>query len=544
MSGVVLRPCTNTDWVDDIPLPPGQTILGRGPFLGISDKRVSRSHAILEVDSGKLRILPTHINPTFHQRLGTDKLRPLAKDEWQELKNGEKFSLIPEFHIFKVVIDEKPINNTSSNSSKTPVEEENGKETITENKKTDDVESDEKPNGEKSKPSAGNVQTVKLEDKKEVALPVQRERKLPSWILNAKPTPTSNPTTFEPRSVAANIAAAPTAPRGRGRGRGKRKSSEDNSFEEAVAKKPAGRGRGRKKKVYEDAYSDEDDDELPVIPRGRARKTSDEDFDLDWMISDDNDNDDDNVSDWEEERKGKKTPKKKSTRRRSSSIVEKKTPPRRAASRRTYAEMSDSDDEIYEEDLLPARPSSGRRKKQVVENNAGDDDDDSQPKDKKPCPYGKECYRKNPGHFQEFCHPGDSDYVTSQSVDDDEAAEESLPECPYGTECYRKNKAHLKEYKHTKNPTVGRPKRKAAEKKSVLDGASDDESQPNTYNYDDSFIDDEGLLVEEGGDESSSSYEQDADSDWEPDTLEKDQVKDLVKEARGFVKNKKMQKKV
>lgn len=41
------------------------------------------------------------------------------------------------------------------------------------------------------------------------------------------------------------------------------------------------------------------------------------------------------------------------------------------------------------------------------------------------------CYsRKNPIHFQESSHPGDSDYEEQQE-------EEDRPECPYGTDCYR-----------------------------------------------------------------------------------------------------------
>lgn len=40
--------------------------------------------------------------------------------------------------------------------------------------------------------------------------------------------------------------------------------------------------------------------------------------------------------------------------------------------------------------------------------------------------------RKNPLHFQECSHPGDTDY------EEEEPEEESeLPECPYGTDCYR-----------------------------------------------------------------------------------------------------------
>ncbi|KAF0036961.1 hypothetical protein F2P81_009835 [Scophthalmus maximus] len=49
-----------------------------------------------------------------------------------------------------------------------------------------------------------------------------------------------------------------------------------------------------------------------------------------------------------------------------------------------------------------------------------------------PCPYGTDCYRKNPLHFQECSHPGDPDHE-----EEDKEDEEDRPECPYGTDCYR-----------------------------------------------------------------------------------------------------------
>lgn len=39
--------------------------------------------------------------------------------------------------------------------------------------------------------------------------------------------------------------------------------------------------------------------------------------------------------------------------------------------------------------------------------------------------------RKNPVHFQECSHPGDTDY------EEEKEEEEDRPECPYGTDCYR-----------------------------------------------------------------------------------------------------------
>ncbi|XP_075060035.1 aprataxin and PNK-like factor isoform X2 [Mixophyes fleayi] len=131
-----------------------------------------------------------------------------------------------------------------------------------------------------------------------------------------------------------------------------------------------------------------------------------------------------------------------------------------------------------------------------------------------PCMYGEKCYRKNPTHFQEFSHPGDSDFVENESQDDSD----DRPECPYGTDCYRKNPQHKLEYKHTKPPA-----------KSVLDDDSDNDGKPNEYNLEDSFIDDE------------EDFENtDEDSDWMPESEEKDSedMKQLLKEAKRFVRGK------
>ncbi|KAM6971985.1 aprataxin and PNK-like factor [Aplochiton taeniatus] len=139
----------------------------------------------------------------------------------------------------------------------------------------------------------------------------------------------------------------------------------------------------------------------------------------------------------------------------------------------------------------------------------------TQPKDQRrtPCPYGKDCYRKNPLHFQESSHPGDSDY-------EDEVLEEEdvdLPECPYGTDCYRKNPAHRKEYKHTK-PV--RRARATLNKEEDEDDDCDDE---------DTFINDDSENMEE-------------DSDYVPpdsdDSVEED-IKRLQKEAKAFVNKRK-----
>ncbi|KAG8443896.1 hypothetical protein GDO86_009192 [Hymenochirus boettgeri] len=100
MSGYLLEA---TDGGGRTPLPSGETMIGRGPFLHISDKRVSRNHALLEVVDDKLRIKPVHVNPCFYQGTSENTFLPLEKDKWHSLHCGDCFSLLPDKYAFRVV---------------------------------------------------------------------------------------------------------------------------------------------------------------------------------------------------------------------------------------------------------------------------------------------------------------------------------------------------------------------------------------------------------------------------------------------------------
>ena len=65
-----------------------------------------------------------------------------------------------------------------------------------------------------------------------------------------------------------------------------------------------------------------------------------------------------------------------------------------------------------------------------------------------------------------------------------------------------------------------------------MDGDSDDDSQPNTYDYNDSFIDDQSVESNHGNNDSSSN-----DSNWLPSNNDSDEdVTDLTKEAEDFIR--------
>uniref|UniRef100_A0A3Q3XL68 Aprataxin and PNKP like factor n=1 Tax=Mola mola TaxID=94237 RepID=A0A3Q3XL68_MOLML len=80
MSGFDLVPVDGGDpGGDPVHLPPGETILGRGPLLG------------------------THVNPCFVQSSLTDEPRPLQRNSWYPLHAGDLFSLLPGRLIYRVV---------------------------------------------------------------------------------------------------------------------------------------------------------------------------------------------------------------------------------------------------------------------------------------------------------------------------------------------------------------------------------------------------------------------------------------------------------
>ncbi|XP_046848646.1 aprataxin and PNK-like factor [Xenia sp. Carnegie-2017] len=82
----------------------GKVSIGRGPLMKITDKRVSRNHAMIEVKDNALSILPTHTNPTFYQALGEAHFEALDKDVSKELHDGDCISFLPNDLKFKVKI--------------------------------------------------------------------------------------------------------------------------------------------------------------------------------------------------------------------------------------------------------------------------------------------------------------------------------------------------------------------------------------------------------------------------------------------------------
>ncbi|XP_071962163.1 uncharacterized protein [Antedon mediterranea] len=518
MSGVELKVCDG-EAKSNILLPIGKTVIGRGPFLSVADKRVSRNHAILEVDDGKLKIMSTHTNPTFCLEDSGENLSPLPKNSWHNLGHGDRFSLLPDQHIYEVVIDDRPINKDSQgltlNTTASPIKNKEEKVETEEDIKNEEEEKEEeetKKNGESSElqDDKSNIEQKETESEKEdekeqdqseeaqqkedenvvvlpsgksVALPVNKQRNLPTWMLGSD--------------------TAKESPKGRGRGRAKKTANSEEVTESTTPKpKAKGRGRGRGRPSS------------GTKPTPKKAPKRDIEYLDDWMGSDDDDDDDDEGSDWEEENK-KEQAKRRGSQSRFPRSPTKKSP-RKRSSRRTSSD-EEIDDLMDEEVYIPRPTKRGRNASRSSYSQSVEEDED----------YEEEVVKK-----KKVVKRG----KPKEDVSDEE--KERTP-CSYGSKCFRKNKQHFKEYKHSKKEENKRPRRQAADQaaKKIVDDNDDeeeDEDAPNTYDRNDSFLADSEATPQEAASEGS---------DYNPEEDSED-VKTLVKEAKGFIKNKKMQKKV
>ncbi|XP_066450936.1 aprataxin and PNK-like factor [Eleutherodactylus coqui] len=596
MSGYQLEA---TDGSGSHTFPAGQTVIGRGPLLGIADKRVSRCHAVLDLVDDQLRIKSTHVNPCFYQSGGKGSFVPLERNEWRWLRRGDCIALLPDKYSFRVITNNPSEEATLRNSCGLDEESElNGNSSPRSPVSSETRAASPLQHGPSSLTAANTktnrkpCSTVPPEDD---VKPVQRKRVLPDWMLQGD------------LSVQALPPPVVTA--------GKKKRTRTQRTQRAPLRKPKDEAdpgmkpsetvRGlllpARQPIHSgprasDTASIPNRGEQPAIPQSQR-----EPADKDHSKSEGRDSEEVDAlkikfADIEH-------------RNRRNNVKFRGIPEAIQASEITIyiqqmiktilPDASTMDLTIDRAHRLPKPkfvPDSmprdviakfhffhikeammqasrklnqmlapynairlytdlsqmtlqARRKFSLITN--------ALRQAKMPYKWGFppkllihkdgaihifsnpedaiekffSFSRKNPVHFQEFSHPGDADYrnVGDGSQDDDD----DRPECPYGTDCYRKNPQHKLEYKHTKPP--GRKLRKRNPKKaqrSVLDGDSDDDGVPNEYHDEDSFINDDS--------EEEDFDLTDEDSDWMPDSQDKnsEDVKDLLKEAKKFVRGK------
>ncbi|XP_069090181.1 aprataxin and PNK-like factor isoform X3 [Pleurodeles waltl] len=459
-----------------ISLPAGETVIGRGPFLGIADKRVSRNHGVLEVVGEKLRIRSVHVNPCFYQPSHKKQFLPLEKDKWQWLEEGDSFSLLPDKFVFKVVASQPDIDCTLSNSQNIDVEiEENELESTSEVHEGSKVEK-EKPCSTSHTVCKAQLPSANWNKGMQQTKPIQRKRDLPPWML------------------------------------------QEGLDIRPLSDSPA-KGVARRRKCKMEQKTPEE------CPEARKRLSPSEDS----VRTEECEKEHQTKSRIKIEQTGRAAALKMCRRQRSDSKTQEGLDESRPA---PHHELPQSPVHSTDEQYMDASCSPSGQVGGSVYNEDTSQGSTQTSNKRIPCVYGQQCYRKNPVHFQQFSHPGDSDFddTSKESQEDND----ERPECPYGTDCYRKNPQHKLEYKHTKPPQreSGRPARKATKKgKSVMEDESDDDGEPNVYDLEDSFIDDE-----------EEEYEPtDEDSDYEPGPEEKDteDMDTLLKEANTFVKTRK-----
>ncbi|XP_071773171.2 aprataxin and PNK-like factor [Centroberyx gerrardi] len=501
-----------------IHLPEGETVLGRGPLLRVSDKRVSRNHGLLENRDGQLRIQPTHLNPCFGQSSLDDEPQPLVKGSWYPLHHGHFFSLLPGKYIYKVVAvggedgtprnsqafqeeeefpnrpispepDIEPPPPVGRDQGRTPppaAERDQGRTPPPEELTLAAVESNQQceeevnsPNRTANKGDSALSQEME-DDQNDVTPPVPKKRVLPAWMMNtvvSPKNPSSTPKAVKKGKAPAAAPAASSTNRGAAKQARPAASSSAEEPELSEAEETPRKKRRRRRRM-----SDEDrEPPSRTAPTARQRRESP-------RAEESEESDSFNM---EVEEEGKAAEASAAHRNTAAQAADKKSRNGRTANR---AESVGSNGGA----ASGAAPSGAAPSETPL---------------RMPCPYGKDCYRKNPLHFQECSHPGDTDYE-----EEEETEEDDRPECPYGTDCYRKNPLHRKEYKHTKKP--------ARSTRTAPRNPADDEDED--FGDEDSFINDDS---EDVGD----------DSDYVPPDSDsgKEDIKGLQKEAKAFLKRRK-----
>ncbi|XP_003413594.1 aprataxin and PNK-like factor isoform X2 [Loxodonta africana] len=497
-------------------LAPGETVIGRGALLGITDKRVSRRHAILEVVGGQLRIKPIHTNPCFYQSFGKSQLLPLKINLWHWLNPGDCFSLLVDKYIFRVssTRSEREMECTLRNSQM--LEEDN---VLDETSKTPLIHL---PDGKSSAPQLeksteiANTPTMTTKSRsvveesgdfsKQQPNLAQRKRILPAWMLkeNLSDQTLSTPVNsggngviqeYEKEEICKGKTQVSVTQQGR-----KRLISSRNSESTSAEQDP-----GKKCKNVDQEESSISSKETPQSFSAVALSSTE-------------------VSDVKTDTQREELPIQKLDKISEQRIITKRTPNKKDQAASSSESSLSAPGNSCRVEVPGSHPESGSDPSSPETSHAevtvsvpqGSEEDKAK---RTSCMYGANCYRKNPVHFQHFSHPGDSDYGGVQGMYQDEA--DDRPECPYGASCYRKNPQHKTEYKHSTPPV-----------RSNLDEDDDDVGQPNEYDLNDSFIDDE---------EEEEYQPTDEDSDWEPgkEDQDKEDVEELLKEAKKFIKRKK-----
>ncbi|XP_015279827.1 PREDICTED: aprataxin and PNK-like factor, partial [Gekko japonicus] len=415
MSGFKVAP---VDGGNALALPPGETVIGRGPLLGITDKRVSRKHAILKVTGDQLSIKPVHVNPCFYRPSEHSQLVPLDTDEWHRLSPGDNFSLLVDKYVFRVVFTHAETDD---------LKRRNGGDSVPSH-------TSERPPKQSSLPQMPSSSHGKLlEDDSVSERTTETPQKLSARMAEPdKPSSASRKRVLPAWMLQGDLTAPGLSPLVPGSGRNEERRRSPGKKRKTTAREDAALSLEDIQGVAtESAASKVEKNNSKVVPQIPKRLT------VQNECSEPSQSAQPSV---ERDASGKRETKEDSA----TSEAENQGIPSQSLVHQDGSEafIPDQTTEADSSDLTES--SDVPQSSNVTEHK------------RIPCQYGSHCYRKNPVHFQQFSHPGDGDYHDPEVVT--AADNDQRPECPYGTTCYRKNPQHKKEYKHTAPPEPERRK--------------------------------------------------------------------------------------
>ncbi|XP_063450967.1 aprataxin and PNK-like factor isoform X2 [Pan paniscus] len=491
-----------------VALAPGETVIGRGPLLGITDKRVSRRHAILEVAGGQLRIKPIHTNPCFYQSSEKSQLLPLKPNLWCYLNPGDSFSLLVDKYIFRVlsIPSEAEMQCTLRNSQ--VLDEDN---ILNETPKSPVINLPHETTGASQLEGSTEIAKTQMTPTNSVSFlgenrdcskqqPILAERKriLPAWMLAEH---LSDQNLSVPAISGGNVI----------QGSRKEEICEDKTQLNTTQ-------QGRRQLISsgssENTSAEQDTGEKCKNTDQEESTISSKEMPQSFSAITLSNTEMNNIK---TNAQRNKLPIEELGKVSKHKIATKRTPHKEDEAMSCSENCSSAQGESFQDESQGSHSESSSNPSNSETLHAKATDSVLQGSEgnkvkRTSCMYGANCYRKNPVHFQHFSHPGDSDYGGVQIVGQDET--DDRPECPYGPSCYRKNPQHKIEYRHNTLPV-----------RNVLDEDNDNVGQPNEYDLNDSFLDDE-----------EEDYEPtDEDSDWEPgkEDEEKEDVEELLKEAKS-----------
>ncbi|XP_017377584.1 aprataxin and PNK-like factor isoform X1 [Cebus imitator] len=491
-----------------VALAPGETVIGRGRLLGITDKRVSRKHAILEVVGGQLRIKPIHTNPCFYQSSEKSQLVQLKTNLWCYLNPGDSFSLLVDKYIFRIlsIPSEMEMECTLRNSQM--LDEDN---VLNETPKSPIINLPHETTGASQPEGSAEIAKTQMTTTNSVSFlgecrdfskqqPVLAERKriLPAWMLAED---LSNQNLSVPAISGGNVT----------QGSGKEEVCKDNTQPNITQQ---GRGQLISAGSLENTSAEQDTGEKCKNAEQEESVISTKEMPQSFSAVTLSNSEMNNIK---TNTQRNKLPIEELGKVSKHKIATKRKPHKDDDAVSCFENCLSAQGESFRDESQGSHPESSSNPSNSVLQGS----EENKVK-RTSCMYGANCYRKNPVHFQCFSHPGDSDYGGVQIVGQDET--DDRPECPYGPSCYRKNPQHKIEYRHSMLPVF------CFSVRNVLDADNDNVEEPNEYDLNDSFPDDE-----------EEDYEPtDEDSDWEPgkEDEEKEDMEELLKEAEKFMKRK------